>query len=320
MDTARSRSLTLFLEIIAQAGGTLSGSHPMHAVFATRRLPDRAALVVPRELEETFLRWERYQERQFEKIALYGLWSVMVELLRLGIAHPDRMTAALRSALGRAETTRVWLPPEPLSTPVNVAEAWVLDRAMANGAPPGDAQITLVAQIQDGETAWDERTAASITLLLLTTAAWRHAREHIPLSFRRMHEEGGRERLCLTELARDVARRGNDALGSFASWALGTYVLAQANHTALTKLVQQGQYQFFVAQDESGYRLVKEIGRLDYVAYDKPHIEQALRMLAGLYLVRRGDSEVVITPEGKRVLEEAKSHHATVQELSVRAA
>jgi hypothetical protein len=97
-------------------------------------------------------------------------------------------------------------------------------------------------------------------------------------------------------------------------------VIAQANHTALTKLVQQGQYQFFVAQDESGYRLVKEIGRLDYVAFDRPHIEQAFRMLEGLYLVERGDGEVVITSEGQRVLKEAKAYHATVQESSARAA
>lgn len=97
-------------------------------------------------------------------------------------------------------------------------------------------------------------------------------------------------------------------------------MIAQANHTALTKLVQQGQYQFFVAQDESGYRLVKEIGRLDYVVFDRPHIEQASRMLEGLYLMERSDSEVVITAEGRRVLTEAKGVPRNPPGSSARAA
>lgn len=43
-------------------------------------------------------------------------------------------------------------------------------------------------------------------------------------------------------------------------------------------------------------------------------------MLEGLYLLERGDSEVVITQEGRRVLKEAKAYHATVEKPSARLA
>lgn len=320
MDTARSRSLTLFLEIVEQARGSITGHEPMHAVLATRSLPDGEPLDVPSELEETFLRWERYQERQFEKIAIYGLWSVLVDLLRLGLAHPDRMTAALREAIRDAAASRESFPEAPLTVSVREAVATVLARATTSGDPPGEAQLRLVARIRDGSTPWTERASASLALLLLTTGAWRQARDRLSPTLCKLHEEGGRERLCLAEVTRDVERHGNDPLGSFAGWALGTYVLAQANHTALIKLVQQGQYQFFVAQDESGYRLVKDISPLDYVAYDKPHIDQALWMLAGLHLVDRSAEAVAITPEGGRLLVEAKAYHRRSQDAAVRAA
>lgn len=307
LDDLRSRSLALLLEIVRQTPDGLPDARALHAVFATGQLPGGSDLQVPDGLREHFRRWQRYQERQFQKIALYGFWSALIELLHRGISRPDRLAERLKAAVSGSKMAGDWLGSDPLALTCGAAQERIFARAVDAGDPWGVTQVALVGSVFDWKAQWEERAGSALCLLLLTTRAWAEIRDQAPPSERRLHD-GEPERLCLNDVTRALEARAGQPLGEVLRWVFSAWVLAQANRTALAKLIQQRQYQFFVAQDEAGYRMVKPIAASDYVKYDDPHGDQAYDLLAGLYLVER-NATIRITPDGAAALERLLKYH-----------
>ncbi len=110
-DEARSRTIGLFLEIARQSAGSLRESGEVHRVFAGGAFREGRTFRPPEIFALDFLRWQRYQERQHQKLALYGIWRDVNAVLlgRRGWWGRLPMTLLLhRSAAAASEVLSTW--------------------------------------------------------------------------------------------------------------------------------------------------------------------------------------------------------------------
>jgi hypothetical protein len=308
-DTSRSRSMGLLLQLVRDADGTFRGPNDIHGIFATRRFSS-GALFEPRAAFRTsFAGWERYQERQQQKVAIYGFWSVLVSLLHEGLSLPDRLVRRIQEYVSTSAVAKRWLGEAPLEWTVKDAQEWLVQQADDTGDGIGDSLDALAETILSAETSPAERAGAATVLLLLVTAHWSRAEPGMAAALARMHRDSAPERLPLASVTRQVESRGAQDLGRFIGWAVASYVLAQANQTAIRKLAERGDYHFFISQDAAGYRVRSGLSSMSYVNYDIPRVGSALALMAGLGLVEAGD-HYGITSAGEALLRRLVEYHS----------
>lgn len=306
VDEARSRSLGLLLELLATSPGGLPDRSAPHRLFATSQLPDGTAFRPSEPFAQTWSAWQRYQERQFEKVGIYGFWSVFIELLREGASRPADALTRLQAAMEEDPLLHAFLGENPFSWSVRDAREWLLSRAREDGGEVGAMLDEFSARIRNRTTPLGERAAASLLMLLLVTAAWEDARMSLDPSLVRLHKTGGAGRISLESLTQEFIGRGPAGLEGLLRWILGTAVVGQANRVAMEKIAR-GEAHVFLFQDEAGYRVRPGLGVLDYVGYDEPRIHSGYRLMEGLGLVEI-DGGYRITNAGRNVLAEVRAH------------
>lgn len=297
LDEDRCLSLGMLLDVLAQAGEEgISDAWELHRIFATGALPDGQMYVPASVFEDHFALWQRYQERQFQKVGLYGIWSALIGCLRDGVSLPVSVLRRIQQDIADAELTLEWLPGASLSFRVDEAQEWVWAIAQESGGV-GSAMADLSEVVRDRRTERAERAAAALVLLLLVTAWCRRQRESLGLEGTRFYGEGGASRWAISFFVDEMDRRGKDRLDELVQWLLGTAVIGQANRVAIGKLLQQGMYHFFVSLDEDGYHAPPRLQPTDYVKYDEPRIWSGYQLMAGLGLVEEEEG-IRITTQG----------------------
>lgn len=310
-DTSRSRSMGLLLQLVRDADGALRNPHEVHGVFATRRLSNGRPFEPDRAFRTAFAGWERYQERQQEKVAIYGFWSVLISLLHEGLSLPDRIMQRIEEYASASSVMRHWLGETPLEWTVRDAQDWLVEQAGSSEGGIGHSLHILAEMILDAGTGPAERAGAAAVLLLLITAHWSRVRTGLATSLTRIHGDAAPERLPLASVTRQVESRGTQDLGMFIRWVVASYVLAQANQTAIRKLAERGDYHFFISQDAAGYRVRPGLSPMSYVNYDIPRAGSALALMTGLGLVESGNA-YGITSAGEVLLRDLVEYHASL--------
>jgi hypothetical protein len=307
-DDARTRSMVFLLDLLAQLPGGLENASVVHEVFATRTLPTGDRLRTDPVWDEAFRGWERYQERQFEKLALYGMWSVLVEVLQEGTSRPVEIMKKLIDELGDSELLSTWVGEGALRRDVASARTEILEKAQLCPRDAGGTMIDFVALIQDqsADLTLGDRAAAAVLLLLLAVSSWASYRETAEPWEIGLHRIGGPGRLALEPVREEVLRRGADPLEEFVRWMMGSAVIGQANRVALEKMVR-GDANIFLLRDEQGYRARSGLTPWKYVYYDNPAVYNAYSLLAGLHLVDMSDG-FRLTDTGHSVLDRAQAH------------
>ena len=306
LDASRSRSLALLLEFGRQGRGTIRNRFDIHRIFASGRLPDKRRFEVPAPYQDDFLIWERYQERQYERIALYGFWVLAYEAIRTGRRTPREICRWVQADLERSPVLLEWLGDDPLRLTVGEAEEAILER-YRNLEYPDLAADDLRVRILKPEPPAD-RAGAALLLLLLTVVVWRERRGQVPRWARELHKRYGRGRLALELLLEDVQSRQAESLSDLVQRVVEVYVLSQSLRVALEKFAR-GEYRFFIAQDQDGFRIVREENPARHLGYDQPRLQGAYRLLQGLGLIDL-DAGYEITAAGEALLGELKGFHA----------
>ena len=201
LDASRSRSLALLLEFGRQGRGTIRDRFDIHRIFASGRLPNKTCFEVPAPYQDDFLIWQRYQERQHERIALYGFWVLVYEAIRNGRRTPHGICRWVQADLERSPVLSKWLGTDPLRLTVGEAEEAILER-YRNLKYPDLAADDLRDRILEPQPQAD-RAGAALLLLLLTAVVWRERRSQVPRWARDLHKRYGRERLALEVLLED---------------------------------------------------------------------------------------------------------------------
>ena len=136
LDASRSRSLALLLEFGRQGRGTIRDRFDIHRIFASGRLPDKRLFEVPAPYRDDFLIWQRYQERQYERIALYGFWVLVYEAIRAGRRTPHGICRWVQEDLERSPVLSEWLGSDPLRLTVGEAEGAILETCTETNHTP----------------------------------------------------------------------------------------------------------------------------------------------------------------------------------------
>lgn len=299
-DRQRSHTLALLLDILDRSGEPL---HPkdFHGVFASGRLPSGENYGPPAPLADTWTTWRRYQEREFERVALYSLLYVIVPEIHVqkqiqgGATTRSLVAAVLRQAAG-APLLNEWGIDSLSSLSVAGAMDLLRERLDTSGRGPERSIEPLARRVMRSKDA-GEIAAGSLLLFLLVLILWQERAPHQPSWARRMHEHGGEERLSLATAGKDLELRRSESLADFAAWLIEGYVLSQTFRVAMQKLAA-GDFRFFLAMGDDGYEVVKDPpdGRLYY----PPRISPMFRMLAELHLLSADDDGRVM-PTGMGV-------------------
>jgi hypothetical protein len=305
-DRARTRSYALLLELLRQAERPLS-LWDYHAIFASAHLPGARRPRIPATLTETWTCWHRYQEREHERVALYALLYVLVEVIpeherRLGGATARSLTEALWTAADESEIVLTWLDAPLSSWTVADAQATLLERVDRTGMHEQFSVEALSLYVQDAKDR-GEITGGALLLLLLETGLWEQIRDAQPEWARHMHRRGGLSRLSLESIVEEVKARHGELLRRFMEWVVEAFVLWQAIRVAADKLAN-GDYRFFIAMGDDGYTVARRPrdGRLYY----PPRIETAFHMLAELGALESDeDGSFLLTPHGEAWLDQA---------------
>ena len=310
VDLRRTRSLTLFLHLLDRAAQPLT-EWDFHRIFAGGFLPDGRPVEVPRTLHETWTFWQAYQEREFQRVALYGLLHALIPFIEEQARRPGGASArTLADAMWRtateSEIAELWLA-APLAT-LSVQEAQQrmlaqLDRRGIDTTYSLESLASYVSESQDP----GNIVAGSLLLFLLVTAYWEDVQASRPEWARQIHESGGAGRLSLGYITRETAARGSLSLQSLTDWLVETCILSQLLQIAVQKLVADGNaYRFFVTMGDKGYTVVKPPA--DGRFYYPPRIAPALHLLSELDLLSYGvNAEFSMQPRGYTQLEKAQA-------------
>jgi hypothetical protein len=313
-DAARTRSLALLLELLAASPAGIADTGVPHVVFATERLPNGSRFEPDPVFAQDWASWQRYQERQFQKVGLYGFWSVLIQTLQGGLSAPTDVVRDICRLLASEPLLHQWLDSEPLAWKVADAREWVRQTAEADEVGPGGILSALSDRVRSRSTARSERAAASLLLLLLVTAWWERVRPSLNPALVQLHRLAGAARLPLDALTREFAGRGAATVEELVRWIVCNIVIGQANRVAMEKIAR-GEAHVFLLQDERGYRARKGLRHTDYVWYDEPRISSGYRLMEGLGLVESG-AGYRITDAGKAALERVREHLRTVHGIS----
>jgi hypothetical protein len=284
-DENRARSIALLMDVLRAADAPLrTGDY--HAVFASGHLPGGHPYSPPPGLQNAWVLWRGYQEREFQRVALYGfLHAAVLEIREQERQRGHRSSAsvvgALVDAARAAAVVQDWLGRPISEWTVGEAQDALLDRLDPTGADFAHSLEGLSSRVIAAEDT-GEIVAGSLLLFLLATATAERAAAGQPTWIRRLHERGDSQRLSLALAIEDVERRRPLPLPEFTRWLLETYVLAQTFGVAMQKLAE-GRFRFFLAVGDDGYEVVRAPtdGRLYY----PPRIASAFQMLSELGLL-----------------------------------
>lgn len=306
----RRRCLGLLLDIVGQSNGQLESARELQEVFASRRFQDRTEVVVPPAFEQEFVAWERFQERQYEKLGLYGLWDETLALLRRSsqATGTDQIVAHLFRVVEASAVARRWLGESPLS--IRVVDALARVKAVCDRlARRENSPIHTLANQLLSENGEHQVGGTAVVLLLLVLAQWQAKRGGLGVTERRIHDTPrSRNRLVLGWLLQETEARSQLSLGEYVRWLTERCLLGQANQIALEKLAAD-QYRFFILRDSDGYRLIRDQGAGAYLDYDSRRFPAAYRLLEGLELVSL-EGPWRLTPAGRKVLKRVLAHDA----------
>ena len=314
LDASRSRSLALLLEFGRQGRGTIRDRFDIHRIFASGRLPDKRPFEIPAPYRDDFSIWQRYQERQYERIALYGFWVVVYEAIRAGRRTPSRICRWVEADLERSPVLSEWLGDDALRLTVGDATEAIFDRYRSLQYPDLGADDLRERLSEREPEVKADRAGAALLLLLLVVVIWRERRSQVPGWARKLHERYGRERLALEVLLEDLQSRQAESLRDLVQRVVEVYVLSQSLRVALEKFAR-GEYRFFIARDQEGFRIVRNEDPRGHLGYDQPRLQGAYRLLEGLGLIDLGDGYAV-TLAGETLLEELEDFHAESQPAS----
>jgi hypothetical protein len=310
---ARSRTFGLILEIIDYGNGKVVGPDDFHRIFACGSLKGESKFTPSPEFRNEFEIWKRYQERQFQKVGLYGLWHELLDFLSKRprqTAPASEIVAHLLAYYDQSSILNSWVGKNSLGKTVANVDKKVLDH-VGNHSRLGVAAWSVNEQLYSASSVAD-RVGGSLVLLLMAPHFWSDSPSDLP--FRNLHNLGGRTRLCLSVFAKDVELRRNDTMAQFIRWVVESCVLAQSGRIALEKL-SRGDFRFFVMRDESGFRLVKSQDRGQSLTYDAPRLHGAISLLRSLSLVR-GDAGLRLTQEGRSALKKLRTRHHDAKSTS----
>jgi hypothetical protein len=307
-DRARTRSLTLFFELLNQAEEPLD-TWDFHAIFTSGHLPGGRQPVVPEYLEDTWTRWRRYQEREHERVALYALLYAVVPLIReqqrsLGAASTKTLIDGLWSAADSSVIVQTWLESPLSGWTVRQAQEAVLSKTDTTGVDEVYGLEALSLTVQDAADR-GEIAGGAILLLLLVTGQWRQSRDHVPEWARQTHLRGGAGRISLEMLTSTIEARGSEPVSRLFDWLMETCVLGQAIRVAVEKLASR-DYRFFLAMGDDGFEIVRPPP--DSRFYYPPRTGPAFGLMSELGMLTYSDSGAVeLTSHGETWLQEAKT-------------
>lgn len=315
-DRARARSLTLLLELLRQAGAPLE-PEDFHALFTSGRFADGRVPEVSPHLVETWTRWQRYQEREHERVALYALLHAAVPVIQ-GL-HAEGRAAAMRTITQRlwenardSEIVLDWLGGSLSGVSVSDAQRRLLDRYDPTGVDEERDLESLSYAVQHaGE--GGEVVGGAILLLLLITAHWRTVRPGVPEWARQTHLRGGAGRISLEVLSGAFDAQADRPVEEAFGWVMESCVLGQAIRVAVEKLASRA-YRFFLAMGDDGFEIVRRPP--DSRFYYPPRIRPAFSLVTELGLLERVEQGAVqLAPYGEHWLREAQQvlhedHHA----------
>lgn len=312
-DRARSRTMGLFLDIAREGRGALQTFWDVHRVFAGGAPRARAVYQPPDVFARDFLRWQRYQERQHQKLALYGLWRDVHDLLlgRRGWWAPaHEIVDHILDAAGRSDVLAEWCGRNPLDVRVETALTRVWRKVRAWDDPSTTAPYTLSQDLIGSRTAEDgTATSRAVATALATIVEWESRRDAgtVPVNIGAIHRWGGRRRVALEVFTSDVRERSALTIRELLTWMLETCVIGQSLHVAVEKWEDQRQDRFFLAPEGNGYVLVQ---KQDFrnLGYDGGRVMTAFRLLEELGLVDDGNG-VRITTAGRQALSAIRRHH-----------
>lgn len=302
-DRVRAIGLGLLLDLTKQSDGALTSTADLYRLWATSSFADGRSVVFREAAYNTaFSVWQRYQERQHQKLAVNAVWHEVLN--GLDDTHGTPVPAA--ALVGRCQRLAAsspllakWVGAQPLRQTVAAATAAVLGRLPAAANGRGAVAHDMAGDIMSDTTTGTERIGLAIVLLLSVVAQWRAERAHLSQFNRDLHAHGGAARLSLPWMADELQRRGSHPLGSLVQWLVEWCVLSQSMRVAYEKL-EQGD-RFFIQRTEGGYVINGERQRVSaYFAYDSSRLGGAMSILRELALLKRGTA-YTLTTAGERV-------------------
>ncbi|HKN71469.1 MAG TPA: hypothetical protein VJX30_10580 [Terriglobales bacterium] len=303
---ARSRTLGLILEMIDYGNGTIAEPDDFHRIFACGRLKGHPKFSPSSEFARECEIWKRYQERQFQKLGLYGLWHEILDFLSTRprqTAPTSEIVTHMLTHYERSSFLKSWVGESSLSKSVAKADRNILDH-VGDHSKLGAAAWSVNEHLHSAASVAD-RVGSSVVLLLMAPHFWSDSPNDLP--HRQLHNLGGRTRLCLSIFADDVHSRQNDTMAQFLFWVIESCVLAQSSRIALDKLAR-GDFRFFVMRDESGYRLIKAQDRKQSLSFDASRLFGAISLLRSLCLIRE-DEGLRLTSSGRNTLKKLRIRH-----------
>lgn len=306
-DRARTRSFVLLLDLLRQARQPLD-RWDFHAIFTSGHLPDGRQPHVPDYLLNTWVRWQRYQEREHERVALYALLHAVVPLIReqqhsQGAATTVTLTEALWEAADHAEIVDTWLGGRLSDLTVSEAQEKMLSRFDPSGMSDVYGIEALSWEVQQARTR-GEIAGGAVLLLLLVTGNWRQIRDSVPEWARLVHTRGGAGRISLEVLTAALETQGSEPIRRLFQWLMETCVLGQSISVAAEKLASRA-YRFFIAVGDDGYEIVRPPG--DGRFYYPPRIATASHLMFELGMLSYDEGGgVELTLYGDAWLDESK--------------
>jgi hypothetical protein len=318
-DRTRARAMGLLLELCDLGSGSLINWFDLLQVVATKRFPDGGRLqqLAP-AFALTFESWERYVERQQQKVALGAFWHTALAHLR---AHDPRpctveeivtriITLTLESPKlrGLGENATFAQLSSSLSglSPTRLAARLWDDMDAIQNTKPG----TITESDRLGN------ALVSIALLCLQ----RDGRRDLTSSFtEQMHRGSDVDRLPLPWFEREIGRRRETPLREVICWLVEYCVFDQAARVAFEKLSQGDR--FFVRRDGNGYRLVRDPG-IAHFDFDSNRLAGAISLLTELGYITH-ENDLRITAAGRRLrdrlarmtpLSDLRTGHTTTSE------
>jgi hypothetical protein len=301
-DRQRSRTLALLLELARQSRGTLSSASDLHAVFASGKFADSKDVNVPSPLSREFAWWQRYQERQWEKLGINAIWEEVIAALR-PVGHEKSGRSLMQRLLYLAQRSRQleeWCGSEVLDHSVGDAiqkAARKSARLVQNQVSPIESLVEDLREVKVSE----ERLGLALVVLLLTVDYWYRRRGEVPADYRVPHRSSdGPGRLPLDWVVDRTLEFKSRSVRDYLAWLFERCIIDQASRIAMQKMAA-GQFRFFILRDSLGFRLVKDRGRNASLGFDSRRFPAAFQLMQGLRLVSRAET-MTVTSHGRIVL------------------
>jgi hypothetical protein len=313
-DRHRRLGLARVLDVVAQGAGLVKLPRDCHAIFATRGFAGERPIETPQPLRVPDDAWQRYEERQHQKVAVSAFWHETLELLENEHAPPRPASEIVSHALvllERSQPLRKWLGDDALSLSVAEATSRAIARASRSRRTPTAICHSLTRQIQNVREDVDAaaRLGRALLSLFLTVGAWRSA--SLSEEQRMLHRQSGAARLSLGWMADELERRSEQPVADAVRWLVEHCVLSQAIRVAYEKTDSRGRTnRFFIERGDGGYRIVQVHPLEGRFAFDAARLEGAFGLLRSMGLLEIGATGgYQVTGAGRRMLKAVMALH-----------